>query len=65
MRAEHISVAMDVRICHGRGGVLSLQARRSSRQPFFRYSYTSDLDSRQVPISVTKFGCRTLLKTST
>jgi len=64
IRAEHMSAAMDIRICHG-SGVLSLQARWLSRLPLFRYSYTSDLDSAQLPISVNRFGCRTLLKTST
>lgn len=65
IRAEHISEAMRIRVCHGSGGDLFLQARRSSRLPFLRYSKTSDLDSGQVPIIVTRFGCLIRLNIST
>uniref|UniRef100_A0A0E0K3B2 Uncharacterized protein n=1 Tax=Oryza punctata TaxID=4537 RepID=A0A0E0K3B2_ORYPU len=43
-----------VRTCHVNGGVLFRQARRSSRLPLGRNSYTRPNASRQAPIKVTR-----------
>uniref|UniRef100_A0A0E0CPH7 Uncharacterized protein n=1 Tax=Oryza meridionalis TaxID=40149 RepID=A0A0E0CPH7_9ORYZ len=44
-----------VRTCHVNGGVLFRQARRSSRLPLGRNSYTKPNASRQEPIKVTSY----------
>nr|ACR35732.1 unknown [Zea mays] len=65
MSAEHISQMILVRTCHVSGGVSLVHASRSSRLPLGRYSYTRPSASRHAPISVTRFGCRTLPRTAT